>query len=64
VLIHLKIFGYMFRPQSVICWPEDGRNAVETFNQKLLNVLALTIMFFYYIIVVSGLKYIHFDLSL
>jgi len=54
----------MFRPQSVICWPEDGRNAVETFNQKLLNVLALTIMFFYYIIVVSGLKYIHFDLSL
>jgi len=29
-----------------ICWPEDGRSAVETCSQKLLNVLALTIVHF------------------
>ena len=29
-----------------ICWPEDGRNAVEICSQKLLNVLALTIVYF------------------
>ena len=28
------------------CWPEDGRNAVETCSQKLLNVSALTIVYF------------------
>ena len=94
MLIHLKVFGYMFRPHCghlqaniyglsafnvrtiwgpivctivmciittvktyiyvyahwrhliCICWPEDGHNAVETCSQKLLNVLALTIVCF------------------
>jgi len=96
VLIHLKVFGFMFRPHCghlqaiiyklsafnvraiwdptvctiVMCntlklytlwdpilyaywryliyiyWPEDGRNAVETWSQKLLNVLALIIVYF------------------
>ena len=56
MLIHLKVFGYMFRPHcghlqanlNLICtgWPEDGRNAVETWSQKLLNVLVLKIVYF------------------
>ena len=46
----------MFRPHcghlqanlNLICtgWPEDGRNAVETWSQKLLNVLVLKIVYF------------------
>jgi len=29
-----------------VCWPEDERNAVETRSQKLLNDIALTIVYF------------------
>ena len=28
-----------------ICWPEDGRNVVETCSQKILNELALTFVY-------------------
>jgi hypothetical protein len=42
-----------FRHLICICWPEDGRNEVETCSQKLLNVLALTIV--YFIILLLGL---------
>ena len=42
---HLQANAH-WRHLICICWPEDGRNAVETRSQKLLNVLALTIACF------------------
>jgi hypothetical protein len=48
-IVHIMgypIFYAHWRHLICIGWPEDGRNAVETCSQKLLNILALTIVYF------------------
>ena len=47
-----------------ICWPEDGRNAVETSSQKTFKCISTYNCVFYYIIVVSDVRYIHFEQTL
>jgi len=44
--ININIYRLSAFTLIFMCWPEDGRNAVETCSQKLLNVLALTTVYF------------------